>query len=203
MICAACGEWAQAPKVDGDTVVCAQCGYREPFQRLPLFCVTGASGTGKSTVCRKLGSTLGERVVLLEQDVLWIDGLTDPSDDFGAFRQTWLRMISMLNQSGRPAVLCGTVVPPQIESRPERALIGDIHYLALVADDDAIRERLAARPDWRGWDDEERVADMVRFNHWIKRNAATTDPPMTLLDTTKVPVEETVQSTTDWVVDRL
>jgi hypothetical protein len=56
--------------------------------------------------------------VVLEQDVLWVDALRDPDDDYGAFRRTWLRMIAMLNQGGRPVVLCGTVWPPELEHRP-------------------------------------------------------------------------------------
>lgn len=197
MICAACGEWADAPKVDHDAVVCELCGYREPFRRLPVFLLTGASGTGKSAVCRALGPVLGDRVVVLEQDVLWVDALRNPDDDFGAFRRTWLRMIAMLNQSGRPAVLCGTVAPPQLESRPERVLLDDTHYLALVADDDVVRNRLRDRPAWRGWRDDERVADMLRFNSWIKENATSTDPPMALLDTTSTSIDETTGAVAD------
>ena len=203
MICAACGEWADAPSVDGDVLVCVRCGHREPFRRLPVLALTGPSGTGKSTVCKHLVSLLGDEVVVLEQDVLWIDALRDPADDFGAFRRTWLRMIAMLNQSGRPSVLCGTVAPPQFEQRPERVLFAGVHYLALVADDDVLRARLLARPAWRGWQDEDRIADMLRFNAWVKANAALTDPPMDLLDTTDVPVEETAAAVAAWVRAKL
>ncbi|MGQ0839350.1 AAA family ATPase [Actinokineospora sp.] len=207
MICAACGEWADAPQVDHDdgqaVLVCVRCGHREPFARLPMFALTGPSGTGKSTVCRRLGALLGSRVVVLEQDVLWVGALRDPDDDFGAFRQTWLRTVAMVNQSGRPAVLCGTVAPPQFERRPERALFTEIHYLALVAEDETLRKRLCARPAWREWDDEQRVSDMLAFNGWIKDNADLTSPPMALLDTTTATVDETAAAVADWVRARL
>ncbi|HET9141911.1 AAA family ATPase [Actinophytocola sp.] len=203
MICAGCGEWADQPAVDdGPVLVCGACGHREPFRRLPLFVLTGPSGTGKSTVCRLLVERLADRVVVLEQDLLWVDALRDPHDDFGAFRRTWLRMIAMLNQNGRPVLLCGTVVPPELELRPERVLIGDTHYLALTCADGPLAERLRRRPAWREWD-EPRIAEMIEFNHWVRANAATTAPPMTLLDTTARTVAETVSEVTTWVTARL
>jgi broad-specificity NMP kinase len=197
MICAGCGEWADRPVVrPGAVVECAHCGHREPFRRLPLFALTGPSGTGKSTVGRLLPARLGGDVIVLEQDLLWVDALRDPADDYAAFRQTWLRMIAMLHQNGRPVLLCGTVVPPQLENRPERPLLGDIHYLALTASDAALRTRLRARPAWREWDDT-RIAEMITFNHWIKENPTT--PPMTLLDTTGRTPEETADEVAAWV----
>jgi predicted kinase len=163
-----------------------------------MFALTGPSGTGKSTVGRMLVGELADRAVVVEQDVLWNGGLQDPADDYGAFRRTWLRMAGMIHQAGRPVVLCGTVVPVQFERRPERPLVGDIHYLALVCDSDALGERLRARPAWREWD-EPRIKEMLEFNEWIKDAAATTDPPMELLDTTTMALGDTVRRVVDWV----
>jgi broad-specificity NMP kinase len=175
----------------GPVLACQFCGHEEPFLRLPLFVLTGPSGAGKSTVGRLLARRLSARLVVLDQDLLWIDALRDPDDDYGTFRRTWLRLIATLNQNARPTLLCGTVVPPQFENRPERVLLGDIHYLALTCDDDPLRERLRTRPAWRDWD-EPRIAEMIDFNHWVRAN--TTTPPMTLLDTTHATPMETAEA---------
>nr|WP_207222502.1 AAA family ATPase [Herbihabitans rhizosphaerae] len=182
----------------GSAVVCDDCGHAQPFLRLPLFALTGPSGTGKSTVCRMLPELLGGDVVVLEQDLLWVGGLREEYDEHGPFRRTWLRMVATLNQSGRPSVLCGTVAPPELEHRPERPLLGEIHYLALVCDDDVLTKRLLARPAWREWD-EHRVAEMLEFNHWVRDNAEHTTPPMRLLDTTSGTPRDTAHQVADWV----
>jgi broad-specificity NMP kinase len=204
MICAGCGLWTDEPRVEADgagtAIVCVSCGHREPYRRLPLFAVTGPSGTGKSTVGGLLVDLLADACVVVEQDLLWVGALRDPTGDSAAFRQTWLRLAASIQQSGRPVVLCGTVAPPQFEHWPERALFDPIHYLALVCAPDVLRQRLRARQPWRGWD-EPRIEEMLQFNDWMRTTR--TEPPMTVLDTTTRTVSATAADIQTWVRARL
>jgi broad-specificity NMP kinase len=163
--------------------------------RLPLFQITGASGTGKTTVGRELPAALPECVVL-DQDVT-LAGL--PWD---VHRRNWLRVAADIHQGNRSVVFVATQLPEHYEQTAERASFSAIHYLALVCDDETLAERLRRRPDWRGAA-EERIAEMQRFNGWLKENAASTAPPMTLLDTTDAEPAETVAAVAAWVRARL
>ncbi|EIE97247.1 AAA family ATPase [Saccharomonospora glauca] len=197
-VCPTCGERAELPVVEQDRLVCARCGHRAGFRRLPLLALTGPSGAGKSTVGPELARRLSDEVVVLEQDVLWTGALRDDVDGHPAFRSTWLRMAAMIHQSGRPVVLCGTVVPPEFESLPERVFFSRIHYLALVADSDVLARRLRRRPAWRGWD-EPRIAEMLAFAEWLRREGPSMSPPVELFDTTAVSLSDSVEYAEKWV----
>lgn len=194
MVCAGCGAWADRPLVREGQWVCRACGHHEPWRTPPVYALTGASGTGKSTVGRLLRATLAGRAQVLEQDVLWVAGLRETT----TFRGTWLRMLAMLNQvGGTPVLLCGTVVPPEFDELPERALLGEIRYLALVCEPSVLRARLAARPAWRGWADERRVVEMLEFDEWLRANASTIG--VELVDTTSATPEDTANAVAAWV----
>ncbi|WP_370932360.1 AAA family ATPase [Amycolatopsis sp. cg13] len=194
-ICPSCGDRASCPQADGDLLRCAECGQRWPFRRLPLFALTGPSAGGKSTVGPKLAQRLAGEAVVLEQDVLWTGALRDDEPGNPAFRGAWLRMAAMLHQNGRPVVLCGTVAPQELEPLPERVFFSDVHYLALVADNETLRRRLRARPAWREWD-EPRIEEMLEFNLWIRGQVES-------IDTTDAPLDDVVTAVEKWVRARI
>ncbi|MBB6118925.1 AAA family ATPase [Nocardiopsis algeriensis] len=202
LICTHCGEWDETPDTTAgvSVLLCPHCERTRPFLRLPLYCVSGPSGTGKSTIAGILLERLRDRFVVLEQDLLWVGGLRDPAGHHRLFRSTWLRTAAMVQQSGRPVVLCGTVVPPEFEPLPERALFSDIHYLALTCDPDVLADRLRARPAWREWD-EERITETLEFASWIGTEADRLDPPLTLVDTTRAEPAATAAAVCRWIED--
>lgn len=203
-VCPNCGEYCVEKSIDtsGPFAVCPYCHYAHPFLQQPLFIISGASGTGKTTVCLSLVSKLKECVVL-EQDILWGMVPATLEDNYRSYRNVWLRIAKNIGQSGRPVVLCGTAIPEQFEECPERRYFSILYYLTLVCDDDLLVERLQHRPEWRQTHTPEFLKDMVQFNSWLKANAHITRPPMTLCDTSHQDIDETVMYVAKWVRERL
>lgn len=83
----------------------------------------------------------------------------------------------------------------RLEPLPERVFFSDVHYLALVADDETLRRRLRARPAWREWD-EPRIAEMLEFNLWIRGQVES-------IDTTDARLDDVVTLVEKWVRARI
>jgi predicted kinase len=205
-VCPGCGEYTVEKEVEPTSptsavAICPTCGHRHPFRRQPLFIVTGASGTGKTTVGLRLGAALPECVVL-DNDILWckpFEELHASGADPHPFRTLWLRMAKNIGQAGRPVVLLGSALPEQYESSPERRYFERVHYLTLVCSPEVLDARLRARPAWRKSGTDETRETMQTFNRWLRDNAATTTPPMTVLDTTSITIEATLAAVAGWV----
>jgi hypothetical protein len=114
----------------------------------------------------------------------------------------WLRMAKNISQAERPVVLLGSAIPEQFESSPERRYFETLHYMTLVCSPETLDARLSARPAWRGSGTPEVRETMQAFNRWLREHAATTRPPMTLLDTTTISVAEAVEAVSSWVRER-
>jgi predicted kinase len=199
-VCPQCGTYSDEKVIDpgGPFAICPACAYAHPFRRLPLFVLSGASGSGKSTIALALVPILQDCVVL-ESDLLWRPEFATPQDDYRTYRNLWLRVAKNVSQGGRPVVLAGSAVPEQFEACAERRYFSALHYLALVCEDELLEARLRARPTWRHSGTPEVLTEMLSFNRWLRAQAATTTPPMALLDTSHMPVAESVAQTIAWI----
>lgn len=167
----------------------------EPTKKLPLFIVTGASCAGKSTVCEELFKYEKDYIVM-ESDILWNEYYNSHGDGYSIYRSLWMTLCANISQCEKPVVLCGCTTPDQFESRPERALFADIHYLAVVCRDEALDGRMRKG---RGVADEGWIKSSKDFNRWLRENARNTRPPIELLDTTALTPFEAAKIVNKWV----
>jgi hypothetical protein len=161
---------------------------------LPLFILTGASGTGKTAVVDPLRRLLPDWEVF-ETDILW-------AADWDQQRGDWLRIAYSIAQSGRATLLCGTLLPADVDRCDHRRFFPAVHYLALTCDDATRAARLRARPAWRGTTDTF-IAAQSDLDRWLHEHAGDLfDPPLELVDTSSTPLLSVAEAIRDWAVSR-
>ncbi len=199
-VCHNCAEFSDKKKLssDGKHLVCPLCNYEQEFLRLPLFIITGASGSGKSTVWREILYDKNKPdVVMLESDLLWRKGFAESEKQ--DYRDLWLDVCCHISQSGRPVALFGSATPSEFENSFNRQYFTTIHYLVLTCAREELKRRLQNRPDWRFSNREEITKIHLDWNQWFLNNAKTADPLYTILDTTEKNYKETARQVTEWI----
>jgi hypothetical protein len=200
-VCNQCGQYRADKIIDpgGPFAICPECGWKHPFKMLPLFIVSGASGTGKSSVCQALIGKI--EAVVLDSDILWMPVFDTPETNYRNYFNIWLRQCKNIQQSGRPVVLFGggMGVPANLEPCVERRYFSAIHILALTCRDEILVERLRARPAWRKSGDPQFIEDHLRFNHWFIETGSRMEPKIDLRDTSIATLDETVEQVKRWV----
>jgi len=203
-VCSKCGAYQADKVVDktGPYAICGHCGYKHKFVQLPLFILTGASGTGKSTIGSLLASKIQE-VVVMESDILWREEFNTPETDYREFRELWLQVCKNISQNGKSVVLCGCVLPSQYENCVEQRYFSNIHYMALTCHEKLLIQRLRERPKWRDSGEDDNIQNQIRFNNWFIENSQTDKPAIKKLDTSLITVVDAVEKVVDWVSCRL
>jgi predicted kinase len=171
---------------------CASCGTVTEVPALPLFVVTGASGAGKTTVTAPLQRLLPECAVFEGDLILQVSAL-----GWDMWRDTWLRIAHGVALSGRPTVLCSSLLPSQLESLPSRKLLGPVRFCNLDCPDDVLAARLRARPPWRHSSTEDVILTHQRFAAWLRAHI---DPTW---DTSSLTPDEVAERVAAWIRPQL
>jgi broad-specificity NMP kinase len=203
--CPECGTTREDMDVQRDVpvVVCPDCDRERSFVLSPLCIVTGAAGTGKTTVRRRLAGAID--AMLLEDDSIAHESCE--FDTESGFNEYVLRLCRDVAQSRVPPVLftTGLGVPENVEGLVNRRYFAETHYLALVCETETQANRLRARGS--PWTDEGEggywadVGKQTEFNEWFQANA--TDEGIDLVDTTDQSVDETTAVVIEWLAERL
>jgi hypothetical protein len=202
-VCPKCGQYCVEKEIrPGEgwraEAICPGCGYGHPFLRPPLFVITGASGSGKSTLCLALAAR-DQTCLHIDTDILWGALPASPDDDYVGYHNAWLRVAKNAAQGGRAVALYSSANPGQLAACVEGRYFSAVYFLALVCDSAALTDRLKARPAWRGTGQMEFITAMLAYNRWFQEHAGTTQPPMTLLDTTRQSLHETIEAVSSWL----
>jgi len=172
----------------GAVLHCPRCGIPQPVPDFPLFVVTGASGTGKTTITGPLRRALPGCDVFDTDIILQVAAL-----GWDTWRNTWLRLAHAIALNGRVTVLCGSLLPSQLETLPAYKLVGPIRFCTLDCPSPVLADRLRRRPSWRGTSTEDAIAEHQRFAAWLRANI---EP---CYDTSQLTPAETAERIATWI----
>lgn len=159
--------------------------------KLPLFIVTGASGSGKTYVIKEL------RRMMPDYDVFDPDDLVEfIGHAWGKMRNIWLRVARNIAQSGRMTIICGTMMPWDIEKCADFAFFKHVYYINLHCDEETREKRLRER----NWSEEE-IQNHINFaNRLLEIADEVYNPPMPTVDTTHTDVIKVASQIKEWVL---
>ena len=133
-VCIQCGEYHEDKIINmaDSLAICPNCGFEHRIRMLPLYVITGASGTGKSTLCYHIMQRQID-FLALETDILWRNEFNQPDNDYYDYKNLWLRVAMNVQQADKPIILSGTSTPGSFDGEPfilfdmERATVQRIY----------------------------------------------------------------------------
>src|SRR5206468_3941115 len=94
---------------------------------------------------------------------------------------------------GLPTVLLGPLAPFHLQDLRQTRWVRSLHFFLLDCPDAIRRERLEARPPWRGRQREREIEEQTRWAAWLREHIHEG------VDTAGPGVGETVMSVAAWV----
>ena len=165
---------------------------------MKVFIITGACGSGKSTMKDALESVLDnaeyacidcDEVGLNWWDYAGTDHESKYKDD------TLAKAVEMAG--GKDMVFVSCIYPVDYISRQEiPECIESTYFIVLNPEDEEIIKRLKARPAERGFTSDEKIEPHVGFNRWFRKNKGKFN---LYIDNTAQSVDETAKLIEDFI----
>jgi len=193
-VCPECGQYFSEKIIDlaGPYAICPSCKYKQPLKMLPLYCVIGACGSGKSKMCVEL-SQATTNFVVIESDILWREEFVKDKPNYLKYKDLCLRVCKNISQAGKSVIICGGSVPGQYEKCVESRYFPSIDYVALVCDSNVLKDRLKNRPIDRASGEESFINSQIKFNEWLKGDFKKMCPKAKIVNTTHDSPKHTAQ----------
>jgi len=146
-----------------------------------LLSVTGASGTGKSTVLEALRHVdFGAPVTCVEFDSIGVPAGADTAWRHGAIER-WVRVALDAQERGEHLLLFGQAAPGELLAAPSADLLDGIAICVLTTSPQVQEERLTGRGE-----PAESLVHHLRFGEWFRHHSEDPrhEPEVIRVDTT-------------------
>ncbi len=193
--CGKCGNHGWDKEVENGQITCPKCGHTWGYKPMPLYILTGCSGVGKTTTAKKVMEKYTD-VVVLDADIFYniMPGET-PEDYYAQIEQ--IQSISRnIMQCGKPVLWTMAGNLDKLHSTYNSRFFSDIHCLALVCDEEALRKRMR---EGREITDEGWIQGSVDYNEYFKTHTSLGDTAFDTLDITGKSVEDAADRVIQWL----
>lgn len=163
-----------------------------------IYLIGGASGTGKTVLCRRIAGVL-PNLIALDGDLIWSCGNFSP-EKTEAFYEFCLELAAEIGNSGMEVAIfhAGAAFPDNFLCCRGASRFSKLQFLHLYCSDTVLEERLRARPEWRESPSSDGfIAAMKEMNSMLRSGA---DGRVALLDTTLDTPEESAEKILSWIV---
>lgn len=165
--------------------------------KVPLYIVTGVSGSGKTFVAKELRRIMPDYVVFDYDTVFNVLRNSPEKVDKHQVQKIWLRVARDIAESGRKTIICGLIKPQDIEICKEIRYFSHIHYLILHCDDQTREMRLSARENMTN----KKIQYIKKLAKWFVEIADKYKPPIPIIDTTKTEVSKVAEQIKEWIIE--
>ena len=197
-ICAKCGNHDWDKEVADSRIRCPKCGDAWSFTCRPLFILTGCSGVGKTTTGIHIMRNTAD-VVVLDADMFYniMPGETE-EDNYAQIEQ--IQSLSKnIMQSGKQVLWTMAGNLDKLNHTYHRRFFSEIHCLALVCEENALRKRMA---EGRGITDQSWIQGSVDYNDYFKSHTSLGDTEFETVDITGKSVEEVAEHVIKWMKEK-
>lgn len=194
-ICKNCGNHKWNKDVDGDYIICPECGSRWNFMKMPLHIITGCSGVGKTTAAQELQKLTTDYVVL-DADIFYNIMPHESEEDYYNQIEQIFSLSNNISQSGKPVVwtMAGNI--DKLLQVYHAQFFSEIRVLALTCREETLRNRMM---EGRGIMDEGWIRSSVEYNEYFRTHKKIGEVSFSTIETDDKSPEEIAECILEWM----
>ncbi len=157
---------------------------------VPLFIVTGVSGSGKTNISKEL-----RFIVEDDFDAFDMDLITEDYNKFHEMGRVWLKVALWNAERGRKSILCGSFPDYQLTGHETFSEFANVYYCYLTCSDEVRTKRLTARGG--AWTDQN-IQYANEWDYYLKSQAINACP-ISVIDTSFITPDQAAEIIWLWV----